>query len=113
MRTHQKTLMSLALAIVSGAAMATSPVAPASSTPHIDQRQANQAKRIEQGVATGKLTDAEASRLQDNQNKIAMAEDKAKADGKVTKKERRKLHHMQDHASKRIYRQKHDAQSKF
>ena len=36
----------------------------------------------------------------------------AKADGTVTKAERKRLHHMQDHASARIHRQKHDAQTR-
>ena len=38
------------------------------------------------------------------------AEDKAKADGTVTKAERRRLHKMQNHASHDIRHQKHDRQ---
>jgi hypothetical protein len=37
-------------------------------------------------------------------------ETRAKADGTVTGQERRRLHHAQNVESKRIYRQKHDAQ---
>ena len=36
-------------------------------------------------------------------------EQMAKADGKVTKAERAKLHREENRASKRIYKQKHDA----
>lgn len=33
------------------------------------------------------------------------------ADGKMTRKERAKVEHMQDQQSKRIYREKHDKQT--
>jgi hypothetical protein len=39
-------------------------------------------------------------------------EEKAKADGVVTKKERGKIERSQDRASRHIARQKHDAQGK-
>jgi hypothetical protein len=38
-------------------------------------------------------------------------EDKAAADGKVTKKERARIERAQDRQSKAIYRQKHDKQT--
>jgi hypothetical protein len=38
-------------------------------------------------------------------------EDKAVADGKVTKKEKKKIEHAQDHQSKKIYKEKHDKQT--
>lgn len=37
-------------------------------------------------------------------------EDKAMADGKMTKKERARIEHAQDRQSKKIYREKHDKQ---
>jgi len=37
-------------------------------------------------------------------------EDKARADGKVTPKERRQIEHAQDRASKNIERERHDKQ---
>lgn len=37
-------------------------------------------------------------------------EDKATADGKVTKMEKARIEHAQDKQSERIYRQKHDKQ---
>lgn len=84
--------------------------AQGTETPRVDQRQANQDKRIDQGVASGQLTKREAARLERQQSRIDKAEAVAKADGTVTKKERAKLHHMQDHASADIARQKHDRQ---
>lgn len=81
------------------------------ATPGIDQRQANQEKRIDQGIASGELNKRETRRLEKEQVVINKAEDKAKADGTVTKKERARLHKMQNHASRDIRHQKHDAQT--
>lgn len=80
------------------------------STQRIDQRQANQQQRIDQGVASGSLTQKEAARLQRGQATVQKMEDKAVADGKVTAKERRRIEHAQDKQSQRIVRQKHDRQ---
>ena len=80
--------------------------------PHVDQRQAQQQARIQQGVASGELTHKEAARLEKQQAHIAKAETRAESDGKVTRQERRRLHNKQDHASRAIYRQKHDKQDR-
>ncbi len=82
------------------------------STPRIDNREANQAKRIDQGKASGALTDKEAARLDKGQAHAAASEAKAKEDGVVTKKERAKITHQQNVQSKRIAVQKHDKQTK-
>ena len=76
-----------------GAAFAQAPAAPAGSVaaPRIDQREANQQKRIDQGVASGQATGREAVRLERREGKIAVNEAKAKADGVVTPAERRRL----------------------
>jgi hypothetical protein len=79
-------------------------------TPRIDQRQANQEKRIDKGIASGHLNEKEAARLNKQQGHIDNMENKAKVDGTVTKKERVKIKHAQDHASRNIAREKHDAQ---
>jgi tellurite resistance protein len=78
----------------------------------VDQRQANQAQRIEQGKASGELTRREAHRLNRQQKGVAAAESQAKADGTVTAQERKRLHNMQDHTSQNIRQQKHDRQSR-
>ena len=59
----------------------------------------------------GPTTGKETVRLEKEQAAVNRAEAKAKADGTVTKHERRRLHRMQDAASKDIYKQKHDAQT--
>ena len=80
------------------------------STPGIDARQANQERRIDQGVASGQLTQREAARLDRNENRIDRMENRAKADGVVTPRERARLHGALDQQSKAIARQKHDRQ---
>jgi opacity protein-like surface antigen len=81
-------------------------------TPVIDQRQANQEKRIDQGIASGQLNEREAHRLNKQQGHINKMEDKAKSDGVVTKKEKARIHQAQDRASRHIAREKHDVQGK-
>ena len=87
------------------------PVAAQTNTPRVDQRQANQETRIQQGVASGQLTPKETAKLEKGQAKVQAMEDKAKADGKVTPKERAKLAKAQNKQSKKIYREKHDNQT--
>jgi hypothetical protein len=79
-------------------------------TPKIDQRQSNQEKRIDQGIASGQLNQHEAERLNKQQDQINKMEDKAKSDGVVTKRERARISHAQDRTSRHIARQKHDRQ---
>ena len=80
------------------------------ATPGIDKRQANQQKRIDEGVASGSLTQKGADRLKAEQARNAKREEMAKADGVVTKKERAALERSEDKSSKHIARQKHDRQ---
>jgi len=79
-------------------------------TPGIDQRQANQEHRIDQGIESGQLNQRETNRLEREQNRINRMEDRAKADGVVTDKERSRIGAAQNRASRHIYREKHDRQ---
>lgn len=79
-------------------------------TPGIDQRQANQEKRVDRGIASGQLNEREAARLNKQQDHIDNMENKAKADGVVSKKERQRIYNAQDRASGNIYREKRDRQ---
>ena len=81
------------------------------STPRIDQRQANQERRIEQGEKSGALTAKEAARLEKGQARVQKMENKAAADGKVTAKERARIEKAQNRESHKIYREKHDKQT--
>ena len=87
------------------------PVAAQTSTPRVDQRQANQEARIQQRVQSGALTGKEAAKLEKGQDKVQAKETKAKADGKVTARERARLAKAQDKQSRKIARQKHDRQT--
>ncbi len=80
------------------------------NTPRIDKRQVKQQQRIDQGVQSGQLTPTEQQHLENREARIASDEAAAKADGRVTKKERAHLTREENHASKAIYRQKHDRQ---
>jgi hypothetical protein len=100
---------SAALTLISLSAMAQAP-APGTNTPRVDQRQANQEQRIDAGVASGALTPRETRRLTREQDVIDRVENKAKADGSVTAQERKRLHHLQNRASRDIKHQKHDRQ---
>ena len=77
-------------------------------TPVIDQRQANQEKRIDRGIASGQLNEREANRLNKQQEHINKMEHRAKSDGVMTKKERARISAAQDRASGHIVREKHD-----
>ena len=81
-------------------------------TPVIDQRQANQEQRIDKGIESGQLNEREAARLNKQQDHIDNMENKAKADGVVTKKERARIGAAQNRASRHIAREKHDRQGK-
>jgi D-alanyl-D-alanine carboxypeptidase len=74
----------------------------------IDRRQAEQARRIEQGQRSGALTARETADLKAEQGRIAELERRAKADGVVTRREAQMLDRAQDAASRHIYQEKHD-----
>ncbi len=99
-----------ALVIAALPAFAFAQAAPA--TPNIDQRQVNQQQRIDQGVKSGELTRREAAKLEKGQAKVQRMEAKAKADGVVTAKERKRITLEQNKQSKRIAHEKHDAEHK-
>ena len=78
----------------------------------INERQRDQQKRIGEGVENGSLTPAETARLEKQEAAIhheVKSERKANG-GTLTAQERRQVNRQQNRESKRIYRQKHDAQ---
>jgi hypothetical protein len=94
----------LTLALAAAPAWAQSPT----DTPRIDKREAIQADRIEQGMNSGALTPGETARVDRGQARIQAGEAAAKADGKVTKRERIALTRAQNHQSRKIHRLKHN-----
>ena len=114
-----QTLITALVLAASGAAFAQSTPAPVpatqvvkspTATPNLDQRQANQQKRIEQGVASGQLNRRETIRLEKREGKLEADKLLAKSDGKVTPQERNKLQREANRDSRAIYKQKHDRQ---
>lgn len=85
--------------------------AQSTDTPRIDKREAIQSDRIEQGVSSGALTPGEAARADRGQARVQAAETAAKADGRVTRRERIALKRAQNHQSRKIHRLKHNAPS--
>lgn len=103
--------MCKALAVVAiGVFLAIVESAAAQSTPRIDQRQENQDKRIDKGVASGQLNQKEATRLEKGQVHVQKMEERALKDGKLTKQEKSRIEHAQDQQNKKIKRERRDNQ---
>ena len=78
----------------------------------INQREAHQQERIARGVATGQLTARETYRLERQEGRIAAYVARSRADGGgLSARERVRIAHLQNRESRRIYRQRHDAQA--
>lgn len=76
------------------------------------QRNINQQQRIEKGIQNGSLTNRETARLERGQSRVARAEARAGRDGHVGAGEQAHIQQAENRQSKRIYRQKHDAQER-
>jgi hypothetical protein len=75
------------------------------------QRDVNQQDRIEQGLQSGQLTTKEAGQLERQETRVDHMEANAAANGKVTKAEAARINTAQNAVSHDIYEQKHDAQT--
>ena len=78
----------------------------------IDNRQARQMERIEQGVRSGQLTRFEARKLIAQQHDIAKLERKFERDGRLTPAERQQLTMLQNRASRMIFQEKNDNETR-
>ena len=103
-----KSKIVLAFAIVFMAGIAS--VAAQTATPAIKETAREERARIKQGVQTGELTKREARQLAAEQAAIRQDVKAAKADGVVTKAERKDIKQEQRQASRRIFKNKHDKQ---
>jgi len=97
--------MKKVLFIAAAALVGTTAIASAHS---IDGTQAWQAKRIEQGRKSGKITWTEGLKLRAEQRRIKRLEAKYRADGYLSKSEHQKLKKLQRKASKHIRQEKND-----
>ncbi|MSO23514.1 MAG: hypothetical protein EXQ58_09735 [Acidobacteria bacterium] len=103
-----KTIKSIAAALVSTLLLGNLLFAQGT----INQRERRQQRRIADGVKDGDLTRKEARKLEKQQAKIHAAEAKAKADGEFTTKERARIQKKENKASRQIYKEKHDKQTR-
>ncbi|MCI0408784.1 MAG: hypothetical protein L0191_09510, partial [Acidobacteria bacterium] len=79
----------------------------------VKERQENQQDRIHQGMKSGELTKKETMKLEAEQAKIQKKKRRyKKSGGTVTSKEKADIMSDQDKASKHIYKEKHDAQTR-
>ncbi len=86
--------------------------APADAAGGIKRRAENQQGRIAQGLASGQLTAREAARLERQEARLNAEVRRMREDngGTLTREDRASVNHQQNVLSRRIYRQKHDAQ---
>lgn len=94
--------------IILAAATALVGMSVAANAASINDRQEYQAKRIEQGRKSGKITWVEGLKLRAEQRKIARKEAEFRDDGYLNKSERKKLTKMQNNASEHIADEKND-----
>ena len=76
------------------------------------QRNINQQQRVEAGIQNGSLTNHEAAKLERGQAKVDRKEYAAGRDGHVGAREQKRVQRTDNRQSKRIYREKHDAQQR-
>jgi hypothetical protein len=74
------------------------------------QRNINQDKRIQAGVQNGSLNNREVAKLERGQAKVSRKEAVAGRDGHVGAAEQQRVQATENRQSKRIFKQKHDAQ---
>ena len=80
----------------------------------IQQRRENQQARIAGGVASGRLTPRETTRLERGEARLdgEIRDMRENDGGKLTPRDRRVVNRQQNVLSRRIYRQKHDGQAR-
>src|ERR1700730_4260762 len=95
----------------SGSSSSASPTPAAKPDPSIAQRKENQQDRIANGVQSGQLTAGETSKLETKEAAIngETRADRAANGGKLTSAEKAQINDQQNHLSKQIYQDKHNA----
>ena len=76
------------------------------------QRNINQQQRIENGIQSGQLTNREVGKLERGQARVNQAEARAGRDGHVGPAEHRRIQSAENRQSRRIFNEKHDAQTR-
>lgn len=78
----------------------------------VDARQEHQKERIQEGIRSGQLTQDEIHQLNEGQKQIRKEEKQYQSDGNLTKEERKDLRKDLNKASKEIYQEKHDTETR-
>ncbi|MGD8969918.1 MAG: hypothetical protein PVG01_00805 [Desulfobacterales bacterium] len=85
----------------------------ASAGDRFQRRQNNQKHRIYQGVRNGEITKREVTHLARQQRNVEKYRNHALRDGYLSRKEGRRLNHLQDRASGFIYRDRHNGYNRY
>jgi hypothetical protein len=89
--------------------LATSAFADGPRTDQVVDRDVNQQERVEQGLQQGQLTTREAGQIERQESRIDQTEARDLKDGKLSPAEQAHIDQMQNHASRDIYRDRHNA----
>lgn len=90
-------------------AAAQAQTAPAQNAASDTQRDANQQRRIEQGLKSGQLNTRQASNLEQREANLDRTEQHDMHNGPMTKAENAQIQRMQNRDSAAVYKDKHDA----
>ena len=103
-------VLASALFIAPAAMLAQTPT-PGANDYNINQRKVAQQDRIANGVKSGQLTPRETSHLEHQEAGVNREERgmRAQDNGHLTSQDRKTLHAQQNQESRRIYRDKHNA----
>lgn len=85
---------------------------PQAASANINDRQSSQQARITQGIVSGELTARESVKLVRGQAQLQRMKMNARADGVVTRKEKANLNAKANRESDKIFRNKHDRQTR-
>ena len=82
----------------------------AAAQDRIPDRKENQQDRIAQGVKSGSLTPHETANLENKEGRLnEMRHDRRQNGGNLTNKEKAQVNRQQNHLSRNIYKDKHNA----
>ena len=83
------------------------------TTPGVNRRQRIQRNRVKAGVISSQVTRREVRSIRRSTAATRRFERKAKADGRVTWRERSRLHRKENRASRKIFRAKHNHRKRY
>ena len=113
MTRNREIIFAAALLVFSGSAAAqtNTPATNTSNTPNIQDRKTDQQDRIANGAQSGQLTSGESKGLETKETGINHEERNMRSqdDGHLTAADRTKINNQQNHLSKQIYTDKHNA----